>query len=523
MIFASPARVAWMADGADHLVRDSANSPTASIVGGVYRLSFSTRTALEKIEQEKIKEEVSSEDEIISQSSLFGFRSHCFLQVESNLSRFDLTTRRTCQPRMSASVARLGVASTTASTSLRSRFGHTPPRAMPNGGVSAGVSSGLESSPGTTAFATLPVLRLPPIGCSPATELQFVKELCNVCHTVGFFYIAGIDDILGKDTRDGALAAANRFFAMPQKTKEKMANRNSPQFRGYVRLGAENTAGRPDFREQVEFGVDDEMVVDANDSNARSTTPHSILIGPNQWPGESDCPRFKTEIETFLNEIETLSVYVMELLALSLDLPRDFFKRSFGDMPNVQMKIARYPRLNREGDEWMTQESPSSLTQESFGVGAHTDSGYLSLLLQDHVGGLQVQNDRGDWIDAPPVPNTLVVNLGEMLQLCTNGYYLATPHRVRNSFHNDRVSVPYFWNPSLDHVCEPIDLPESIEWLRTKPTIINSTSSHGEGSNTLLPTYGANALKSLARSHPEVMKRHHPDLKVEKDGTVAHI
>ena len=134
-----------------------------------------------------------------------------------------------------------------------------------------------------------------------------------------------------------------------------------------------------------------------------------------------------------------------------------------------------------------------------------------------------MQNDRGDWIDAPPVPNTLVVNLGEMLQLCTNGYYLATPHRVRNSFHNDRVSVPYFWNPSLDHVCEPIDLPESIEWLRTKPTIINSMSSHGEGSNALLPTYGANALKSLARSHPEVMKRHHPDLKVEKDGTVAHI
>jgi len=115
-----------------------------------------------------------------------------------------------------------------------------------------------------------------------------------------------------------------------------------------------------------------------------------------------------------------------------------------------------------------------------FGVGAHTDSGYLSLLLQDSTGGLQVQNGAGqggslitssrptlnllpfqgasvcaihtfgtrrlcsdlgqvlvlndltagEWVDAPPVPGTMVVNLGEMLQLCTGGYYLATPHRV---------------------------------------------------------------------------------------------
>ena len=104
----------------------------------------------------------------------------------------------------------------------------------------------------------------------------------------------------------------------------------------------------------------------------------------------------------------------------------------------------------------------------SFGVGAHTDSGYLSILLQDDVGGLQVQNGEGEWIEAPPLPGCMVVNLGEMLQLCTGGYYLATPHRVvsrPSSENKDRISVPYFWNPRLDAVISPIDpLPETLPW-----------------------------------------------------------
>ena len=115
-------------------------------------------------------------------------------------------------------------------------------------------------------------------------------------------------------------------------------------------------------------------------------------------------------------------------------------------------------------------------TRRRLSVGAHTDSGFLSLLLQDDVGGLQVMNGAGEWVDAPPVENTLVVNLGEMLQLATRGYYLATPHRVLlpepspehgvRDEHRARLSVPYFWNPRLEYVCEPMDLPPSVRWTR---------------------------------------------------------
>ena len=160
-------------------------------------------------------------------------------------------------------------------------------------------------------------------------------------------------------------------------------------------------------------------------------------------------------------------------------------------------------------------------------MGAHTDSGYLSLLLQDDVGGLQVQNGDGEWIDARPIDGTLVVNLGEMLQLRTRGYYLATPHRVVSKAASGagsppRLSVPYFWNPRLDAVIEPMEsLPETLTWLRPEPEDVAETGSHGSGGNRLIGEYGFNALKSLARSHPEVMARHHPDLEVMRDGSVV--
>ena len=377
------------------------------------------------------------------------------------------------------------------------------------------------------------MLTLPPPGCSRAAEAAFAAELREVCHTVGFFYVAGIDAFVSPTTRRDALAAATRFFAMPQEKKDAMDYRNSPAFRGYVRLGAENTAGLPDLREQVEFGVEEETRPMATDA-----PPYARLRGPNQWPNEIDCPRFRENASRFSDEARALSTRLTRLLALSLDLPADAFDGVFGNAPNVQMKIARYPprRTASERRQGLTDANANANANENenddaaaFGVGAHTDSGFLSLLLQDDVGGLQVMNGAGEWVDAPPVENTLVVNLGEMLQLATRGYYLATPHRVLPPGSlRARLSVPFFWNPKLEYVCEPMDLPPSVRWTRRAgaPTAASgSAATLGDGEkekrNRLLEAYGANALKSLARSHPEVMARHHPDLVVLQDGTVA--
>ena len=396
-------------------------------------------------------------------------------------------------------------------------------------------------SPGVSsarpAFSSLPVLTLPSPRCSREAEAAFAAELREVCHTVGFFYVAGIDDVVSPATRENALAASARFFAMPQAKKDAIDNRNSPAFRGYVRLGAENTAGLPDLREQVEFGVETNAPAMEKESG---TPPYACLRGPNQWPDERDCPRFRADATRFADEARALSTRLTRLLALSLDLPEDAFAPVFGDAPNVQMKIARYPSVavTKSSDERDERDEKKSAGKENtpadaeedaraFGVGAHTDSGFLSLLLQDRTGGLQVMNGAGEWVDAPPVKNTLVVNLGEMLQLATRGYYLATPHRVLPpTAASARLSVPYFWNPRLEYVCEPLDLPPSVRWTRAgAPTAAfasaaNRSEEESKQKNVLLEAYGANALKSLARSHPEVMARHHPDLTVGEDGTV---
>ena len=409
-------------------------------------------------------------------------------------------------------------ASTSASTS-RVRARRIAPR-RPSGDSQRATEA---SAAATSTFSALPVLHLPDEDCTPEEEEAFCVRLRDVCHTVGFFYVAN-HGITPKVTVD-VLEASRAFFALPHDVKQGIANVNSPAFRGYVRLGAENTAGRPDWREQIEMGVEadapgdetgakaDTAGVDADTAGDRPV--YDVLVGPNQWPEESACPGFRRRVTAFLDDAASLSRRLMELLALSLDLPRDFFDDDFRGRPNVQAKIASCPSA--------PEGSPRA---SSFGVGAHTDSGYLSLLLQDDVGGLQVQNGDGEWIDARPIDGTLVVNLGEMLQLRTRGYYLATPHRVVSKASGagspSRLSVPYFWNPRLDAVIEPMEsLPETLTWLRPEPEDVAETGSHGSGGNRLIGEYGFNALKSLARSHPEVMARHHPDLEVMRDGSVV--
>ena len=112
----------------------------------------------------------------------------------------------------------------------------------------------------------------------------------------------------------------------------------------------------------------------------------------------------------------------------------------------------------------------------------------------------------------PPRDGAVAVNLGEMLQLASGGYYRATPHRVGPS-QQRRVSLPFFWNPSLSAIVDVVCDPSALPWTRDRPP--------AETRHSLLRAYGANAFKSLARSHPLVFARHHPDLCVLEDGTVA--
>jgi isopenicillin N synthase-like dioxygenase len=98
---------------------------------------------------------------------------------------------------------------------------------------------------------------------------------------------------------------------------------------------------------------------------------------------------------------------------------------------------------------------PSPPHDESWGVGEHTDYGLLTLLAQDESGGLQIAAPEG-WIDAPPIPGTLVCNIGDMLDRLTGGWYKSTPHRVRNVSGHGRLSFPFFLDPGFAAEVPPL-------------------------------------------------------------------
>ena len=195
-------------------------------------------------------------------------------------------------------------------------------------------------------------------------------------------------------------------------------------------------------------------------------------------------------------------------LALTLDpsvLLDKFENKSANELPHWVIKMISYP--------------PSQNDDNQQGVGAHTDTNFLTLVLQDDIGGLQAFS-QGDWVDVPAHhgSNVLVCNLGEQAEIWSRGYFLATPHRVlRNtSSKMNRISVPLFYNPVLSATIEPLDesLLKGVTWDRP------NTNHWRREHNTMLPTVGDNTFKSLARSHPEVFQKHHSDLTLLEDGEI---
>jgi isopenicillin N synthase-like dioxygenase len=162
------------------------------------------------------------------------------------------------------------------------------------------------------------------------------------------------------------------------------------------------------------------------------------------------------------------------------------------------IKLVRYPA--RPADHG-PQDHPS----DSQGVGAHKDSGVLTLLLLEPGSrGLEVEARDGTWIDAPALEGAFVVNVGELLEVATNGYLRATRHRVTAApGAPERLSIPYFYSPALDSVIPTIELPPDLA--------AQASGVEQDPANPLFPTYGENTWKSRTRAHPDVFARWYPD------------
>jgi isopenicillin N synthase-like dioxygenase len=206
-----------------------------------------------------------------------------------------------------------------------------------------------------------------------------------------------------------------------------------PRMRGYLPLNYRSYEGeaRAGTSHQEGFWIGHE----------RPPSRESPLDGPNQWPAGQ--PELKRSMLAYFDAIEALSHVLMRGFALALGLDASFFKPIF-DEPTSRLKLNHYP----------PQHAPER--DNDIGVVPHSDSGGFTILWQDNLGGLEIQSKSGEWVGAPPIADTFVINLGNIMQIWTNGQFSSTPHRVINRGGKDRYSIPLFVNPNRNAIIKPL-------------------------------------------------------------------
>ncbi len=308
---------------------------------------------------------------------------------------------------------------------------------------------------------------------------DFLSELRESAHRFGFIYVTGHG--IAHTRVQYLFHLARRFFDLSEDEKLSIDQLNSPHFRGYTRVGFERTRGLPDWREQFDIAAERPALSDP------SLPSWTRLQGPNQWP--PSLPELKPFLLGYQTQVTALAIRILQALAESLGQDRHVFEAIHTPEPSQRLKVIRYPgRADTGGDQ---------------GCGPHKDSGFLTVLLQDTVGGLQVELD-GEWIDAPPLPGTFVINIGELLELASDGYFRADVHQVVTPGTSDRLSVAFFFGANLD---------AEVPLLKLAPE--HAAKARGLTQDPLNPLFrhvGQNYLKSRLRSHPDVARAHYADL-----------
>ncbi len=303
------------------------------------------------------------------------------------------------------------------------------------------LAPGLRSQP-------LPADRIPVIDLTPLMQdgdpAPVAAEMQRACQNLGFFYIQnhGIDGAL----RRAYFAQARAFFTQTPGEKLKVDVRRSIAHRGYFPLHAENND--PDASLDLKEGFDIMAEHGPDDARVRAGSP---FHGANQWP--DGLPGFRQINQRYYAVMTALAEKLMQAIAVVLDLPADFFADKLtdaGGQPLAMLRMLHYP------------PQTGSITMSEIGTGAHTDYGLLTILAQDDNGGLQLQAPDGGWIDAPPLPDTFVVNIGDILQRWSNGRLKSTPHRVINTSGAERYSAPFFYHAAYDTVIDRLPSGEDV-------------------------------------------------------------
>jgi isopenicillin N synthase-like dioxygenase len=343
-----------------------------------------------------------------------------------------------------------------------------------------------------------PLVDLAPwFGGDARERAELCRRVGQLCHQVGFFYVVnhGIPASVSADY----LAAIKSFFALPQAVKRSIDKHGSAQFRGWEELGSELTNNQVDYREQIDIGVERDAFIDPDPY-------YMALIGPNQWPPEAQIPGFRACVDDYFARLSEVARQILRVMSLALGLEETHIERVFGANPSPYLKLIRYPQTRAGGR----------------GVGTHKDSGFLTLLLQDDNPGLEAQANDNTWYRVDPLPGSLVVNTGELLQLVTHNYFIATPHRVINSEARERYSSAFFYSPDLTTVLDPLPIASGLieqaacsERHRGEGLMASraemAAGTAGMASQRRPTIFGERYWQRWVRSYPDIAASYYPE------------
>jgi isopenicillin N synthase-like dioxygenase len=334
-------------------------------------------------------------------------------------------------------------------------------------------------------------------GGGPRERAELCRQVGRLCHEVGFFYV--VNHGIPTSVSAAYLRAMKSFFALPPAAKEAIDKHASAQFRGWEKLGSELTNNEVDYREQIDIGVERDALVDPDPY-------YMALIGPNQWPAEALIPGFRACVDDYFARLGEVARQILRVMSLALGLDETHIENVFGANPSPYLKLIRYPRTRAGGH----------------GVGTHKDSGFLTLLLQDEIPGLEAQANDNTWYRVDPLPGSLVVNTGELLQLVTHNYFIATPHRVINTAERERYSSAFFYSPDLNTVLDPLPIDAGLI-----EQVARSERHRGEGlmasraemaagttgmASQFRPTvFGEKYWQRWVRSYPDIAAKYYPE------------
>ena len=277
-------------------------------------------------------------------------------------------------------------------------------------------------------FSEIPVIDISTL-VSGESDAATVEAIGSACRDVGFIYIKnhGVPITL----IDNLLLAAEEFFSRSMNEKNSIAI--NERIRGYLPLRYRSYEGeaKAATSNQEGFWI----------SEDRPLNPKNRLDGPNVWPENSEALR--SAMQAYYAAATKLSLVLQGAFSSAIGESADYFEKLFTRQSSM-LKLNHYP----------PQDNPRDVN--NIGVVPHTDSGGFTILWQDHNGGLEIQSKSGEWVLAPPIPETFVINIGNTMQIWTNGEFSSTPHRVINRSGIDRYSIPFFANPRYDVPVKPL-------------------------------------------------------------------